>query len=116
MTECIDLSRLQETSEGDLEFEKELIEMYLEDAEKHVRNIENNYSDLDTRALRQIAHTLKGSSANIGASRIQRTTIEIENALQEGKPEQIGNHVVRLKQAFEDTQAAYRSYVASLPE
>ena len=80
MAEIIDISRIQETSDGDIEFEIELIEMYLEDAKDHIGHIGTHISNNNSSGLKQSAHTLKGSSANIGAVGMQEAASHLERA------------------------------------
>jgi len=44
------------------------------------RNIRKAYESRDWKLLMQLAHSLKGSSANIGAKELQEATYELEKA------------------------------------
>lgn len=63
----VDRDRLREVTSGDLELQKELIELYLESGAGLIRSIGSAVISGDMDALRRGAHTLKGSSANLGA-------------------------------------------------
>ena len=64
----IDRNRLTEISGGDREFERELLEAYLEDALQCLQTIEQSMSAGDWGSVSAIAHQLKGSSGNVGAA------------------------------------------------
>lgn len=113
MTQIIDLSRIQETSDGDLEFEQELIQMFLEDAAGHVEQIAKQIATPST-GLRNIAHTLKGSSANIGATAMRDAAYAVEKyAGGEAVSEQT-KMVADLEQALGLTKEAYHAYLVGL--
>lgn len=63
----VDTDRLREVTSGDVELERELIELYLESAAGLIQNIGSAVVSGDLDAVRRGAHTLKGSSANLGA-------------------------------------------------
>jgi len=114
MTGIIDLVRIQETSDGDIEFEQELIEMYLEDTLEHCTAIEESHAGGDALMIRQAAHTLKGSSANIGASHIMNVAYDIEVAATQGNLTRIESLLPALKDSLGKTTAAFKEYLASL--
>lgn len=114
MTGIIDLARIQETSDGDVEFEQELIEMYLEDALEHCRAIEESHSGGEAQMIRQAAHTLKGSSANIGASHIMKVAYEIEVAATQGNLDQVKELLPSMNDSLEKTTSAFQAYLDSL--
>lgn len=106
--EIIDLSRIKETSDGDKTFEKELIEMYLEDAKELIHKIEEAYVQQNFENLRRYAHTLKGSSANIGADAMRQGALNVE--LSGGGD---GSVIKDLSQRLEETRKAYMAYLSS---
>lgn len=111
MADPIDFTRIQETSDGDMEFEAELIEMYLEDAQMHVDNIGAQVSSGDGAQLKTTAHTLKGSSANIGAVGMQEVAAALEKCTNDDLSG--GEDLyARLTSVFADTRKAFEAYVA----
>ena len=79
----LDLERLAEISSGEIEFEREIIAEYMEQAwglfEEATRALEAK----DAAALRRIAHTLKGSSRTIGADGVALAAATLEEAAAE---------------------------------
>ncbi|MBI2425729.1 MAG: Hpt domain-containing protein [Candidatus Hydrogenedentes bacterium] len=80
MTEnsAMDFSRIQETSDGDRAFETELFEMYLEDTADRIQRLDTAIGSGDLELCRREAHTIKGSSANVGATRLQELALRLE--------------------------------------
>jgi HPt (histidine-containing phosphotransfer) domain-containing protein len=65
------LSGLRDLDDGEEGLLAELAGMFLEDAEAHLRTLSEGVEAGDANSVRAASHTLKGSSGNIGASRIQ---------------------------------------------
>jgi len=68
MGEHLDLELLAELEEIMEEEFPTLLETFLADAQKHYQQIGSTWQNVDFDGLRRSAHSLKGSSANIGAS------------------------------------------------
>jgi two-component system, sensor histidine kinase and response regulator len=56
----------------------ELIDLFVEDAAAQLRTLQSALACGDIKALERAAHTLKSSSANIGASRMSGLCFELE--------------------------------------
>ncbi len=74
----IDLQRLQEISGGDSEFEKEILESYLVDAQEQIAAVKDAIEKADFTKIKHHAHQLKGASGNVGALEIQKLGLELE--------------------------------------
>jgi len=87
------LQYLGQISDGDKEFELELLNLFVEDAKIHIDAAAVATKNQNYKALEREAHHLKGSSANVGAQLIQGLAYTIEQqSLQhsiEGVPEKI---------------------------
>jgi len=114
MNSIVDLSRIQETSDGDAEFERELLAMFLEDAEGQTHAIARLAGNGDFDELKKAAHTLKGSSANIGAVRLQETALGLERAAAQESGADVASLVGQLQSVFADTKKRYEDYLAAL--
>lgn len=108
----VDFTRIQETSDGDMEFEFELIDMYLEDAKGHVDTLTGMLQAGEAEGLRQAAHTLKGSSANIGANLIMEVCTRIEAAASAQDLSRADALGAELEDAFSRTERVFKAYVA----
>ncbi len=72
------LRDLQE--EGEPDFLTELIDIYLEDSARLVEEIRSAVKEGEVNRVRNAAHTLKGSSGNLGANAFSRLCYEMELA------------------------------------
>jgi HPt (histidine-containing phosphotransfer) domain-containing protein len=81
----LNLEHLQQISEGCSEFERELLEIFLEDSRHHLQVLQQAIAALNSRQIYQTAHHLKGSSANVGASRMQAIAATLEHYHTPGK-------------------------------
>lgn len=74
----IDMDRINDAADGDVEFLRELVEVYLDDASKKVHELHQAIERSDSHQLGRTAHQLKGSSANMGAVHVSQIAKEIE--------------------------------------
>jgi HPt (histidine-containing phosphotransfer) domain-containing protein len=81
----LNLEHLQQISEGCHEFERELLEIFIEDSRHHLQVLQQAIATLNSRQIYQTAHHLKGSSANVGASRMQAIAATLESHYAPGK-------------------------------
>ena len=84
--------------EGEPDVLRELVHMFLEDATKRLETMREGTDEQDAQRLRQEAHALKGSSANMGATRIARISSELESI---GRSDDL-THASRLLDALEE--------------
>ncbi len=78
------LSEVRESVEGDTAFVGELITAYLADGTAHLAAIEAAVAAGDAAALVRPAHTLKSSSATVGAMRLSARARRLEEAGRSG--------------------------------
>jgi HPt (histidine-containing phosphotransfer) domain-containing protein len=76
----VDLQRLADTVDGDRAFEAELVAVYLEDTAARIQRLPNLLAAGDFTALKREAHTLKGSSANVGGVGLSRLALALEHS------------------------------------
>lgn len=70
------LRRLQ--GEGEPDILEELISLFLDDAQKDMENLKRAVEQEDAESIERVAHTLKGSSGNLGAVGMARISGELE--------------------------------------
>ena len=97
----MDVSRLREISGGDIDVESDLIESYIESGEALLVTMEAALRQGQLEDLQRAAHTLKGASANIGATRMQAMLLLIERT---HEARDLRPQVEALRQAFENTR------------
>lgn len=66
--------------DGNKEFLRELIAIYLADTPKQLAQLEDALSRHDATVATRAAHSIKGSSGNFGAEQFSRLAHEIETA------------------------------------
>lgn len=73
------IKALQELNPDDNSFLRDLIQIYLEDAPRRLKEIEEALARGDARQLVAAAHSLKGSSANFGAASLRSRCEQLES-------------------------------------
>lgn len=109
----VDLARLQEVCDGDLELERELIQTFDEDSKERIVEMATLVKNQDAAALRITAHALKGASANMGAKRMRELSASLEQMASSGNLDQAESVLEKLKRAQEETHAVFLDYLAS---
>lgn len=79
-----DRKRLRELTEGDAEFERQLIDAYKESASSILAQLRANFAAGNTEGIARDAHGLRGASLNVGASSMARCAADIEAAARAG--------------------------------
>lgn len=110
----VDLCRVQTAADGDHDFERELFELYLSDAQMRVEHVGRLADGQDPPALQREAHTLKGASANIGANEMARLALVLEKAAPEAEPSQIATLAQEIQEELNRVRAYLLNYLAGL--
>jgi len=75
----IDLEQLNQISEGDLEFEVEVLQVYTEDVTQRIGIIREALATSNSSQIMKEAHHIKGSSSNVGALQLRSLAIQLES-------------------------------------
>ena len=75
---------------GDPEFLVEVVEAFLGDSPSRLRALRAGFDRGDAEAVGRAAHSLKGSSGNFGAMRMQTLCADIERMARDGQMEPLG--------------------------
>ena len=94
--------------EGDGEFFKELVSIFLTDTPKQVGQLEEALARQDAAIVTRAAHTIKGSSGNFGAEEVARLARDIESAGKNGNFPAAAALVPELKRQFERVAVALK--------
>jgi HPt (histidine-containing phosphotransfer) domain-containing protein len=101
------------------DFLVELIEVYLEDTPNRVAQMHQAFQGGDAETLIREAHTLKSSSANLGAMRLSALAKQMELAGRSGNfqrmdddMEQFKDEFVRVKVALEELKGSPEKFVS----
>jgi HPt (histidine-containing phosphotransfer) domain-containing protein len=107
------LSNLSSSVEDDRSFVVELIEAFLADGPDQLTAIDAARTEDDAEALVRPAHTLKSSSATVGALRLSSTARELEMVGRGGSLGQgIDEGIARLRADWQASVDALRAWVA----
>jgi HPt (histidine-containing phosphotransfer) domain-containing protein len=106
------LEQLRELIDGDdTSFLNDLFESYLSTAKDSIDSLRG---DSDQEVLRRAAHTLKGSSLNIGASRVADLCRQLENALRSQAPSDLLARVAQIESRVQQVHDNYASAITQL--
>ena len=106
------LESLESLGEEDGEpFINQIIKMYLNEAPNNLAKIKNAIEAKDSNLLRLEAHTLKGSSENIGAKEVSALSFEIEKKGKENDLDNVEGIYAELQKCFEDTSIEFRKLI-----
>lgn len=95
--------------EGDSEFLRELVSIYLEDTPKQLSKLEQAITNQDAGQVVHAAHTIKGSSGNFGAAGFAKLAQEMEA---HGK----SNNLTAAAAALPEFKNAFAQVVAALKQ
>jgi len=84
----------------------ELIDMFLDDAPRHMGDLRRALDDDDINGVARAAHTLKSSSANMGAALFSKLCKEIEEMARNQQRGELSERVERCLSAYDDAEHA----------
>lgn len=83
------------------DFINELIDAFLEDAPKMIRDMQTALAASDVESFRRNAHSLKSNANTFGAGELARQAKDLEMMARENNLE-VGNRLDSLKEAFQN--------------
>lgn len=92
----------------------ELISLYLEDAPRQVESIKAAVMEGNAERLALAAHTLKGSSAQLGAEELSELCSELENIALDWRAESASLLIDQLESTLADACTVFQSHYQSL--
>jgi len=110
----VQIERIQEISDGDTDFERELILSFLSDMEPRFSALDTHVQEKNAEGIHQEAHAIKGSSANAGAKGMQEIAARIEIMGASGEMEAAPEALESLKSEFWQVRDFLHSYVKNL--
>jgi HPt (histidine-containing phosphotransfer) domain-containing protein len=121
MTSMIDervLDELKASVAGDVAFVRDLVDTYVADSAGQVDAVEAAVAANDADALVRPAHTLKSSSATVGAAQLSATARTLEMAGRSGalEGEETQRAASALRGEWEETTTALRAWVDGASE
>lgn len=102
----LDVEQLNHISGGDLEFERELLELYVEDAAEHLSTLQGAIADYRFSVIEEMAHHIKGASANVGIIDMRRYAAELEVVARQQQKENLAHLIDQMEQTLSQLQQA----------
>jgi len=93
--------------EGEPDLIVELIDLYLDDAPRRIASLQEAVAKADEKGFRRAAHTLKGSSANLGAGRLAELCEQIERAEDDDAVQEVRVLLQSMEREFEHVRRAF---------
>ena len=100
VSDPVDLDRLREITSGDVEFQRELLQEFVEDAQTDLEAALAALAAADAATLAKIAHRLKGGSATVAVAKIPELAAQIEHLARENQLETIGELLAQLERVL----------------
>lgn len=112
MEQVLDMSVVEEllsfTDDGDPELLLDLIQMFLDDGPEKVRAVQQGLQAGDFDKMERAAHSLKGSSGNLGAHLLQDTCEKIQIATRQKRLDETRSLAAELVTKFAEAESALR--------
>jgi HPt (histidine-containing phosphotransfer) domain-containing protein len=74
--------------------------------DKYLHQLEDAWRAEDLKTIKDVVHTLKSSSANVGALKLSQCCVDIEHALKDPKQTDLVTLIVKLRDSARTVQAA----------
>lgn len=101
------LNVLQDIMEDNLPL---LIKTYMKDSSNRLQAMQAALESKDYESLRLSAHTLKGSSSNLGAEKLKEMCQMLEHAAKTGKLDGAPAALIEIKNEYHQVVAALANY------
>jgi PAS domain S-box-containing protein len=112
---AVHIQRIQAIADGDMGFERDLVESYLSNTEQHLKALESSVHEGAWEEVERWAHTIKGSSANAGAKGMQEIARRIEEVASSEPPESGTLLLDEIRSEFEKVRRYFKAYLSSRP-
>src|SRR4030066_524879 len=90
---------------GDEELLVELVKLFSENIPQQIDKLGEAIKSADMELARQIAHSVKGAAANVGAVTVQHGALQAESAAREGELEKLQYHYENIKVQMEKVRS-----------
>jgi HPt (histidine-containing phosphotransfer) domain-containing protein len=92
---------------------KNVVELYLSTSLSLMQKLSEAVAAADSRAIMEAAHTLKSSSAQLGARRLAKALQEIESMGRDEETEAAPETLVRVHQEFDAAREAFEAFLSA---
>lgn len=98
------IKSLRELSPGDDEFLIEIIDIFLDDTPLRIAELESSLSAQDVEVFARAAHSIKGSSANLGALALRGIAEKLEHHTRKVGLADTGGMIAEIKTRFAEAK------------
>jgi HPt (histidine-containing phosphotransfer) domain-containing protein len=116
MQQVLDMSVVEEllsfSDDGDPELLLDLIQMFLDDGPCKVAAVQEGLAKGDFDQAERAAHSLKGSSGNLGAQLLQNVCEEMQLATRQHRLDESRRLAEQLQERFTEAEAALKQLLA----
>ncbi len=105
------IARLREIADGDLTFLKEVFGAYQTDTAKRLVDLRSALATGDAKGMRRTAHTIQGSSLNVGAENLTTYCRQLERIAESGKLDGAAELIARIEQESKRVEAALSGFM-----
>ncbi len=102
--EVIDLKNVLERMQGDKKLLAELFDIYQEDFVIKRQDLGDAIAAGDIAKIKEVAHSMKGSSGNISAKPLHAACLKLESLAQEGKTDGMQKVACAIDGYFEEVK------------
>jgi len=107
----VDLSRLHEITGGDRETDVMLIDLFLCDTGDLLVKLKERAAEGDVDGMRQVAHSVKGAAANMGAEPLRALCSQMETLSNGGAVQDAPALLTRIESEFAQVSDFLRRYL-----
>lgn len=108
MAQNFDLEQLEQLAGGDKAFEKELLQMFVGDTENSLEQLATAISADNQSAVQELAHYIKGASANVGAVGMSTIAAQLESTAKAGNLRAAAKYLRQLQALHQDVKGLAR--------
>ena len=111
-SECaLDIKAALERVEGDRDLLDELLALFAEECQSSIKGIREAFDSRDARVLERLAHTVKGSAANLGANDLSKAASAVEKKARAEEMDNVAEEVAALERQVERLMPELESLV-----
>jgi HPt (histidine-containing phosphotransfer) domain-containing protein len=107
----VDWGFLQEITDADASFQRELVREFCEQARALGERIKSAIESRDAEALHMAAHSLKGSAASVGAAHLCEAATSLDDRAREGDLQAAIEHADALFESLDGTMEEMRAWI-----
>jgi two-component system sensor histidine kinase/response regulator len=115
VADVIDVAGALERLEGDRELLEELARLFADECPKALREIRQAWESGDAHLLERLAHTMKGSSASLGAKQVSEAAFDLEKHARSGGVASADGMIQTLEREVERVLPEFESLLRKVP-